>query len=110
MTTPTPHLKMILFTSKDCGVCAVVKKNVLPVLKKKHPNIQIEEVVIGLEGPGDDDRAETRADAYGVKSVPAIFFEVAGLPVGDGTHCTLNGLAALWAEAEAALKEVAGAP
>lgn len=103
----TPRLKMIFFTSKDCSVCSDVKKRVLPVFQKAHPELKIEEVKIGLDAPSDNTTAEARADAYGIRGVPAIFFELEGLPQGSGVDCTLPGLNKLLRDAEGALKKAA---
>lgn len=104
-----PRLKMVLFTSKDCPTCRHVKKNVLPHFQKAHPDFKIEEVSVGLDAPGDDQRAEARADAYDVEGLPTIVFEIEGLPRGGGIDCTLNGLNKLLKEAEEGLKKAAGA-
>lgn len=102
-----PRLKMVLFTSKDCGTCKHVKKNVLPLFTKAHPDLKIEEVSVGLDGPGNDQVAEARADAYDVKGLPTIVFEVEGFPVGGAGECTLNGLNKLLKNAGEALKKAA---
>lgn len=105
---PTPRLKMVLFTSKDCGTCKHVKKNVLPLFVKAHPELKIEEVSVGLNEPGDDPQAEARADAYDVQGLPTIVFEVEGLPQGGAVDCTLAGLNKLLKDAGEALKKAAG--
>jgi thioredoxin-related protein len=97
-------LKMVIFTSKDCPTCKHLKKNVLPLFMKAHPNLKIEEVNIGLDKPSKDDKAEARADAYGVQALPAIVFELdPELPRGGAGDCSLPGLNALLKKAESAL-------
>jgi thiol-disulfide isomerase/thioredoxin len=98
-------LKMVIFASKDCSACKHLKKNVLPLFMKAHPNLKIEEVNIGLDKPSKDSEAEARADAYGVQALPTIVFELecSGLPRGSAGDCSLPGLNALLKKAESAL-------
>lgn len=91
----SPRLKLVLFTSKDCGTCMHVKKNVLPLFKKANPDLKIEEVMIGLDGASDNQQGEDRANAYGIEGLPAIRFEIEGLPTGGAGNCSLSGLNAL---------------
>lgn len=99
-------LKMVIFTSKDCPTCQHLKKNVLPVFKKANPDLEIEEVSIGLGAPSKNAAGEARADAYGVKGLPAIYWELVPakkFPVGEAANCNLSGLNALYAKAKEAL-------
>jgi thioredoxin-related protein len=106
---PTPAIKMVIFTAPGCGVCTHLKKAVLPHFKKANPSLKIEEVEASLDGSGSAD-IEARADLYGVKSFPAIFFELdTPLAKGGGGDCTLNGLNKLAKEASEALKKAGGA-
>lgn len=97
-------LKMVIFSSKGCPACHHLKQNVLPLFRKAHPDLVIEEVSIGLDKPSKDAQAEARADAYGVRGVPTIVFElVTALPQGGAGDCSLTGLNALLKKAQSAL-------
>lgn len=110
-TSITPHLKLVFFSSKSCGICQNFKKNVLPLLKKELPDLVIEEVQAAMAGEKvKDPKNEARADAFDVTGFPAFRFEVVGLPEGSGIDSTLSGIKKLVKEAREVLKVAAGAP
>lgn len=103
-----PHLKLVFFSSKSCGVCQHFKKNVLPLLKKELPDLVIEEVQAAMEGERvKNPKGEARADAHDVQGFPAFRFEVVGLPQGGGIDATLSGVKKLVREAQGVIKGIA---
>lgn len=108
MPTPTtPHLKLVFFSSKSCGICQNFKRNVLPLLKKDLPDLDIEEVQAAMEGEKvKDPKNEARADAFDVTGFPSFRFEVVGFPEGGGINSTLSGIKKLIEEAQGVLKKV----
>jgi thioredoxin-related protein len=104
----TPHLKLVVFTSKHCGTCQHFKKNVLPLFKKEMPDLVIEEVQATMEGEKvRNPQNEARADAHEVTGFPTFVFEVVGFPRGGGEVATLSALKKFVAEAREVLKVAA---